>query len=102
MSGAARRRAELDKKELDELRDDHKHNFALAADDIDGAEILPLSFWFRLNHSTVPMFGLLMLSTSGGSRRLAVASAEDLTRGSELLRELLGKRFEVKVKVRRR
>jgi hypothetical protein len=94
----ARRRDELDSKPLTELRHDHKHNFALLIDDIDEAEIVPASFWFRINQATIPATALLRLRTKDGTRRtLALTSDNDVRVTLDYLPQLLGSRVRVEI-----
>jgi hypothetical protein len=86
----------LDTKPLAELRDDHKHNFAIHAESIDEAEIVPASFWFRLCYSGVSPVGLLRLRSHDGSRRtLALTTKDDVRRALELLPGQLGAKLRV-------
>lgn len=90
----ARRAEELDAKPLEELRDDHKHNFSVHVHDIEEAEAVGVSFWFRINHASVGAVGLLRLRMSDGSKlTLALRTEEDVRRVLELLPAQLGAKF---------
>src|SRR5262245_16730720 len=94
----AQRADEIDFKPLDELRHDHKHNFALPIEEIADAEIVPVSFGFRLSHGTVPAVGLLRLRLESGKRlTLALGTFDELGRVFDLLPPLLGDRFRSSV-----
>src|SRR5262249_14753088 len=64
----ASRREELNTKPLAELRADHKHNFAVRVEDIEEAEIVPASFWFRMSYSAIAPVGLVRIRSSGRGR----------------------------------
>ncbi|MBP3953889.1 hypothetical protein J8F10_01055 [Gemmata sp. G18] len=96
-----RRQDELESRPLEEIRDTHPHNFAITAGDVDDAEVVRPSFWFRLNHAQVPQFGLLRLNAAGERRTLAIATAKDLEQAIHPLKKLLGDRLRVKVDYRR-
>jgi hypothetical protein len=85
------RAAELDSKSLEELRTDHKHNFAIPVNDIESAEITPSTFWIRINFASIKHVGLLRLSASGRKRKtLAILSNDDMHEAINLLTPPLG------------
>lgn len=91
---------ELDNTPLDELRDDHKHNFAIDVEDIDEAALVKPSFWFRINHSSVAPIGLLRLSTGAHGRlTLALTTHTDLRQAAKLAPAQLGDRFRLEMDV---
>jgi hypothetical protein len=91
---------EIDGKPFDEVRTDHKNNFTIPFDEIIRAEVAAPSFWFRMNWSTVPHFGLVCLDrVYGGRLRLAMASPDDVKRGAELLSKGLGEKLDVRMPV---
>jgi hypothetical protein len=92
----ASRKEELDTRPLAELRADHKHNFAVRVEDIEDAEIVPASFWFRMSYSAIAPVGLLRVRSGGRGRlTLALTTNEDMRQALELLPRLLGARLEV-------
>jgi hypothetical protein len=92
----ASRKEELDTKPLAELRADHKHNFAVSVEDIDEAEIVPASFWFRMSYSAIAPVGLLRIRSSGRGRlTLALTTNDDMRQALEVLSRQLGGRLWV-------
>jgi hypothetical protein len=90
------RTEELAAKPFEELRSDHKHNFAIRFEDIESAEIASSSFWFRVNYSSIFHVGLLHVSTRARKRwRFAIASNEDMQGAIELLVAELGQKLRV-------
>src|SRR5262249_16627579 len=74
-----RRKEELDTKPLAEVREDHKHNFAFLLEDVEEAEVVPASLWFRMSYSGVSPVGLLRLRRSGRAPlTLALTTKDDL------------------------
>lgn len=90
----AKKRAKQEANELDAARDAHPFNFSVWFKDIEEAEVVPTSFWFNLNHMSVPKIGLLKLTTTKGDWTLALATVEDMRRVLELFPPILGDRFE--------
>ncbi|HJZ57568.1 MAG TPA: hypothetical protein VKE74_21545 [Gemmataceae bacterium] len=90
------RKKELDTTTLEELRDDHKHNFALRFEEIEEASVTAPSFWFRINNAAVPQVGVLRLRDPGrGRTTLALGTNEDVKRALDLLPERFGERLQV-------
>jgi hypothetical protein len=90
------RQEELDSMPLELLRDDHRHNFAVGFDDVENAEVVAPSLWFKLNHATVPQFGLLRLRCrERGLTTLALCSPLDVRCVLERLPARLGDRLRV-------
>jgi hypothetical protein len=91
----AARQEELDTKSLEELREDHKHNFAVPLDDVEEAEVVPASFWFRITYSNVAPVGLLRLRCRDrGPLTLALTTKDDVRRVLQLLPPRLGDRLQ--------
>lgn len=92
------RAEELDAKSFEELRTDHKQNFTLRINEIESAEIVPASFWFRLNYSSINQVGLLRLSLRGRKRLvLAIPSNDDMRTALDLLLSNLGQKLQVEL-----
>jgi len=90
----AKKRAKQEASGLDAAKNAHPFNFSVWFKDIEAAEVVPTSFWFKLNHMSVPQIGLLKLTTTEGDWTLALATVEDMRRVLELFPPLLGDRFE--------
>jgi WD40 repeat protein len=92
----AARQEELDAKPLEEQREDHKHNFAILLEDVEEAEVVPASFWFRITYSNVAPVGLLRLRCRDrGPMTLALTTKDDVRRVLQLLPSRLGDKIQV-------
>jgi hypothetical protein len=92
----ASRKEELDTRPLAELRADHKHNFAVRVEDVEDAEIVPASLWFRMSYSAIAPVGLLRVRSRGRGRlTLALTTNDDMRQALELLPRQLGDRLQV-------
>jgi hypothetical protein len=90
------REEELSAKSLEELRRDHKHNFAIRLEEIESAEIAPASFWFCLNYTSIKQVGLLHITCRDGKRlRFAIPSNKDMQAAIQLLTPQLGQKLRV-------
>jgi hypothetical protein len=92
-----KRREELDNSSLDDLIDDHKHNFRVGVWEIDKASLDPTSFWLAGVYGEQNIGVFRFAHASRGQVRLAFSSADDLKTAFETLPAVLGEKLTVNI-----
>jgi len=88
---------ELATKTLDEMRADHKHNYALSLEEIESAELLPSSLLVQMNYASIKPVGVLSITCYNGKRlEFGIWSKEDMEAAIDLPTSHLADRTRIK------
>jgi hypothetical protein len=91
------RKSQLDQADLDELLDDHKHNFRVSADEVQEASLEPYSF-FGATYQQSKNAGMFRLNHADrGKMKLCLCTVDDMKTAVEQLPAVFGDRMTVNV-----
>ena len=93
-----RRQEEMDNSALDQLINDHKHNFRVRIDEIEAATLDPTSIWIAAIYSQPTHVGVLRFrDPNRGNVRLVIGSNDEMKQALEALGSSLGDKLIVNV-----
>lgn len=90
------RQEKLNTSSLEELLDDHKHNFRASAEELSDVSLNPYAFWTAAIHSQPNHVGIFRFThASKGKMMICINSSDDMRTAVEKLPAALGDRVEL-------